>query len=68
MTIAIPAQLKTEVSTWCSQYISPGTVYDTSAVGGVGWTLGSIGGYKWFLEIDDDRIKTLFILTFGGRL
>lgn len=67
-TIAIPTHLKTEVSTWCSQHISPLCSYDPGAVGGAGWTLGTIGGQKWLLAVDDERIKILFILTFGDRL
>lgn len=66
--IPIPKNIKTEVSTWCSQHISPMTAYDVGAVGGPGWTLGSIGGSKWLLAVNDEQFKTLFILTFGDRL
>lgn len=62
--MVIPYNLKDAVVSWCSEHISICDHITDKAYGGVGWTVGTVGG-RWYLQIDDKRIETFFLLHFG---
>lgn len=56
-----------QVEKWCLRKIGPRLFYLHNKRGGAGWKLYK-DGYDFYLELEDPRLMTMFVLTMGDSL